>query len=157
MGIRFGETVILGKHIHGGLEKGLSIERNAATECTAGILDKETGTYIARLWWWPPSGTSDPWQSMITLRSGESRALMLFARLENEPTRYFIFAPSADTASPLPCQIPTEDAKFKETHRFVVRITYSYGRQTLTFDTTISKEFDGRLRFQLHGQGAGSF
>jgi hypothetical protein len=39
MGLRLSETVIVGKQIHGHVERGLTIDRNPANQCTASLYD----------------------------------------------------------------------------------------------------------------------
>jgi hypothetical protein len=154
LGIRLGETILLGGRLHGHVEKGLTVDRNPANQCIANILDKESGRQVAPLMW-RTSDANRPWQRIVTLNSGEEVDLMLFARLENEPSKYFVFEP-ADVSSEAAPRIPNEEAKFTDTREFLVRIMYSYGRQKLTFKATMRKGFDGRLSYETDG-GGGSF
>jgi hypothetical protein len=151
LGLRLSQSVILGKRIHGSVEKGLTIDRNPANECTASIHDKQSGRHIAPLWW-RSTDPNAPWQIVVTMQSGEAFDLMLFARLDGEPTKYFPFEPQ-DDGSP---RIPNDAAKFDDTRDFFVQVMYSYGRQKLTFDVTMRKGFDGRLTYETEG-GGGSF
>jgi hypothetical protein len=155
LGIRLSETVIMGRQMHGMFEKGLTVDRNPASECRASLHDKETGSHIALLWWRPTFDATARWQQTATIQSGESFELAVFARLDSEPTKYFVFAPESEDASSPP-RIPSDEAKFTDTRDFFVRIAYSYGRQKLSFSATVRKEFDGRLRWETEGSG-GSF
>ena len=134
----------------GPIEKGYAVDRNAAKECRANIRDKQTGRHIAPLWW---RSRSSEYSNTVTIESGQSYDLMLFARLDNEPLKYFVFASKSDAPDEL--MIPVEDAKFADTHEFAVKINYAYGRQQLSFDITMRKGFDGRLYFEgKHGGGS---
>jgi hypothetical protein len=149
-GIRLNETAILGWRIHGPIEKGYAVDRDAAKECRATILDKQTGRHIAPLWW---RSRSSEYSNTVTIESGQSYDLMLFARLDSEPLKYFVFASKPETPHEL--MIPVEEAKFADTHEFAVKITYAYGRQQLRFDITMRKGFDGRLYYEgKHGGGS---
>jgi hypothetical protein len=91
LGVRFGETAIFGKRLHKPIEHGFSFDRDPAKDCRAMIFDKETGDLISELCW-RREGELSPWQRRVTIPSGESYYLALFARLDGEPTRYFVFA-----------------------------------------------------------------
>src|SRR5690349_19026689 len=83
LGFKIKETKILGIKINGIIEKGLIFDRFPAHECIASILDKKTGEFIAQLWW---RSRTEPniFSQQITLNSGDSADLMVFARLDNE-------------------------------------------------------------------------
>jgi hypothetical protein len=153
LGIRLSETVLFGKTIHNRIEKGLSIDRNPANECRAQMLDKKSGQFITSLWW-RSRGEPEILKPTVTIRSGETFDLFLFARLNTEPSRYFIFQPGEDGRTP---KAPHDDAKFTDTREFIVRILYSYDRQRLTFPVTVRKNFDGRLYVDRAQGGGGSF
>jgi hypothetical protein len=153
MGISIKPTVLFGKRVHGRLEKGLTVTRNPAEECIANIHDKETGEFIAPLWW---RSVDDPDRVVrtVSIKTGEAISLMLFARLNSEPLRYFIYASSGGFTN---VQAPVDEVKFRDTKKFSVRISYSYGRQKLEFDVTVRKGYDGRLSWEAVGGGGGSF
>ena len=76
---------------------GLPIERkDAGSRCRAWIYDKETKQSIKPLWWQTDDGKV---ALEITLRSGESAHLMVFARLQSEPGAYFIYQPVGNTGA----------------------------------------------------------
>ena len=152
MGIRINPTVLFGKTIHGHFEKGLTITRNPAEECIADIHDKETGDFIAPLWWRSPDDPSRVVR-IISIRTGQTAELMLFARLNSEHLRYFIYASGGDF---LDVRAPVDEVKFADTKKFSVRIKYSCGRQKLEFDAIVRKGYDGRLSYEAGGSG-GSF
>ncbi len=154
LGIRFGATIIFGKRLHGPVERGLTVDRNPANECRASLYDKKTGKHVAMLWWRSSHDPAPPLHPTVTLQSGQSATLMLFARLDDEPTKYFVFAPDPTSSGP---KIPPDQAKFTESREFVIRIDYSYGRQKLVVDAAMTKEFDGRLTFMIARGGGGSF
>jgi hypothetical protein len=154
LGIRISETVVFGKRIHPSFTKGLPVERNTAKECNAVLLDKASGEFVTHLWWRSVVDGRFEWKRLVDLASGESADLMLFARLDAEPTRYFPFDVDNEFA-PGP-RTPPEEAKFSDTHRFLVRITYSYGRQDMSSEAAVVKGYDGRLRWETEG-GGGSF
>jgi hypothetical protein len=158
LGLNLPETIIFGKQIHGYIERGLTFERTPAKDCRATIHDKKSGRHIAHLWWRrPPSSDGGPaWAMDTTIESGEECDLMLFARLTNEPLKYFIFAPQNPVDPSSPVQVPVEHAKFNDTHEFSVRVSYSYNRQKYTFTTIVTKGYDGRLSHQ-GPVGGGSF
>jgi hypothetical protein len=144
LGIRLRRTMIFGKPIHGNIEKGLTIDRRPAVGCSAGIVDKTSGQFVAQLWW-QPENPGEPWRTAVTIESGESRNLMLFARTSEERTRYFIFEPADIEASDSPPKIPREEAKLTDSRNFRVEVSYSYERQRLKFSAGVRKEFDGSL------------
>jgi hypothetical protein len=90
-----------------------------------------------------------PW---VTIASGETFQLLLFARQDGEPTTYFIYQPQGNSPDP---DVPSEDRKFTETTDFTVQINYSSGER-LAFDVTVRKGLDGRLMFESDRAG-GSF
>jgi hypothetical protein len=153
MGIRIKPTVLFGKRVHGGLEKGLTIVRNPAEECIANIHDKDTGEFIAPLWWRSPD---DPDRAVrtVSVKTGQTVELMLFARLNSEALRYFIYTSSGKFADVQP---PVDEVRFRDTKKFSVRVSYSYGRQRLEFDAVVRKGYDGRLSWEAVGGGGGSF
>lgn len=153
LGIKLKQTVVMGKRIYRDFEKGLTVIRDPAIECRATIHDADDGNrHIAMLWWRPLSDPHADWERTVTIQSGETFELALFARLDNEPTKYFIFEPQSEH-SPSP-KVPSDDVKFDDTRRFLIRIMYSYGRQELIFRGTMRKGYDGRLRWESEMGGA---
>ena len=155
LGIRIKQTVVMGKQVFGDFEKGLTVIRDPAIQCQATIHDVQNGNrHIAMLWWRPLTEPDGDWDRTVTIQSGETFELALFARLDTEPTKYFIFEPVSEQ-SPSP-RIPNDDAKFDDTREFLIRIKYSYGRQELPFRGTMRKGYDGRLTWEGEN-GRGSF
>ena len=84
--------MLFGWKVHRTFEKGLSVERDAAKECRAWLHDKATGRPVAMLWWRGPMDGASDWRQDVDIDSGEGYDLMLLARLESEPLKYFPFA-----------------------------------------------------------------
>jgi len=152
LGISLKQTIIFGKRLHRPVEKGLTANRNPASKCTARILDKVTREHIAHLWWRFPE--SDRVQQWVDIGSNESCDLMLFARLDAEPSKYFIYQSKSDAL--LDVGIPPEHLKYHGTRRFIVQISYTHGRQKLEFDAAVQKHYGGRLTYIILDRG-GSF
>ena len=150
-GLNIRETVILGKRIHGRIDRGLVFDRLPARECRARIYDKKSGEPIKGLWWRVPN-TSSCFVQEMTLNSGERAELMLFARLNDEPSKYFVFEPS-DGPKGAPV-IPSEESKFQETRAFVVEIRYFHGKKVFSTDVEMRRGFDGRLSFKRKTGGS---
>jgi hypothetical protein len=144
-GLGLSETVIFGKRLHGRFEKGLTIDRNPANECTAAIYDNQSGRYVAPLWWRLPTEPDRMYQ-VVTVPSGTTFDLMLFARLDAERSTYFIYVPTSETSAEP--KVPPAQARLGDEREFFVQVTYSYGRQKLKFDCAVRKEFDGTLRWE---------
>jgi hypothetical protein len=49
IGIHLRRTMVFGKHLHGNIEKGLTIDRRQAAECIARLYDKSTGQFVTNL------------------------------------------------------------------------------------------------------------
>ena len=152
MGITLGPTITLGKRISRGFEKGITVERATANECTAHLYDKETGQVVSLLYWRPMPDQARMLPT-VDIKSGETVELVFFARQGNEPLKYFVYKPAGPSQEVL---VPPDELKFTETRRFSVRILYSYGRQKLEFDTAMRKGFDGILYFEWQN-GSSSF
>jgi hypothetical protein len=155
LGVRLRETIIFGRRIHGALSRVLPFERRAATECRAWLHPKEGGSTAVPLWWRSSDDRRRCVQS-VTIGNGETYELPLFARLDSEPSRYFIFAPEEGGWCERPA-VPREPAVFDDTREFVVRINYSNGHQRLAFETAMRKQLDGRFRYETKGAASGSF
>jgi len=112
--------------------------------------------YRLSLWWRPLLNRSEGWQRSVTIRSGMTFELALFARLESEPTKYFVFDLENESSTDPAPRIPEGDIKFDDTGEFIAAIFYSYARQRLKFSGTMQKEFDGRLTWHSEGE-SGSF
>lgn len=151
-GVRLEPTTIFGSRVHPRIEKGLTANRYPANECTAHLLD-EDGNHITGLYW--RSETSPgKFDNVVSIGPGESVHLMLFARLANEPLRYFIFQPAgADTNDP---RVPPAEVRFTDSKKFRIRVIYSYGRQKLEVRAEMAKRYNGRLYYRV-GTGGGSF
>ena len=142
-GIRLEELTIFGKGRHRPFEKGITVDRDPARECVASIHDKETGQRITHLWWRSLANPGQLQASVKAINSAESWDLMIFARLNAEPLRYFIYQSANGQFDNV--VVPHEEVKFHDTKRFVVRINYDYDRRKLEFEVTVRKGYDGRL------------
>lgn len=79
---------------------------------------------------------------------------MLFARLDSEPLRYFVFQPTTATnGAPI---VPADEAKLTESAEFVVEVLHSYGNKKLRFPVAVDKGLRGRLEYRFPS-GGGSF
>lgn len=144
------ETVIFGRQIHGAFFRGIPFERRAAVDCRAWLSAKDDPRPVP-LWW---RSMDDPRRcsQSATMRDGEQYELLLFARLNSEPSRYFIFDAQGESCAPV---VPNDAAKFDDTREFRVRVDYSRGRQRFSFETAVRKQLDGTLRYETKGAGSG--
>jgi hypothetical protein len=150
MGIRLSETIIFGKVLfydkHIG---GLIFKRDDAEKCSAMLYDKETGDFIRALWWQLPGSAPN---REATLSSGQSASLMLFARLDSEPLKYFVY--DLDEAGKQ--IVPNENLKFDSTREFIVRIRHSHSLQPIVINFKVTKGYE-RLYFSVVKGYSGSF
>jgi len=146
LGIKFQETVIFGKKIHGDKEIGLDIDRNPASECIAYLYDKKANQIISTLLW---ATNDDPnsREQIITLKNGESADLIIFSRLLNEPLKYFVYQPES-TENNRP-RIPDDEIKFNSTMEFVIIVYYSSRKQSLKINCRMIRSHDGKLTFEF--------
>jgi hypothetical protein len=86
----------LWEEIARGLWKGVTYERTPAAECTASLLDSER-RHVALLW---SRSRADPIQlaRTVDIRPGESFDLIVFARLNDEPLKYFPYTPQNEAS-----------------------------------------------------------
>ena len=150
IGLRLGETIISDRLVVPRIERGVTVARNAAQECTAQLRD-ENGEQLAVLWWAVDEGSAQRYRRTVSIGNGETASLMLFARLHDEPLKYFPFQPD-NAGNPL---VPQEEMKFTEPKKFRVRVNYSSG-QHLDFGLTMTKRDDGRFYYSTRA-GGGSF
>lgn len=95
-------------------------------------------------------------QRRVAIPSGGSFDLVLFARLDDEPGKYFVFAPDDGESSTSPI-VPDDELKFTDGHDFFVELVHTHGRQKLKFDVKVKKGLTGRLSIDLGKRGGGSF
>jgi hypothetical protein len=142
------ETTVLGINIHNHIEIGLVVDRNPAHKCRAWLQDKETNQTIKSLWWRTSGGQL---MQEVTLGSGESASLMLFARLNDEQRKYFVYQPGGPEGNtPI---VPDDQDKFDATREFYINIRHSYGKKKMRIECKMTKGFDGRLSFSSKGGG----
>jgi hypothetical protein len=148
-GIHLNPTMVFGWRVHRNINWGFVISREPATGCSATLYDKSRRSPVGLSW----RRNDGSFSQIVDIESGQSVNLMLFARLDSEPLRYFIFRPVSETdGSP---SIPPDDAKLTENNEFVVEVHYSYGRKK-RFPVAVYKTFEGRLEYRTPGSG-GSF
>lgn len=92
---------------------------------------------------------------VVTLNSGESADLMLFARETREPLRYFLYQQNGPEATAP--TIPEERIKLEGSRKFIIDVRYSYGKKRIKITTKMNKGFDGRLWRMTDGAGGGMF
>lgn len=149
LGVSVNRTIIFGKRIHRGYERGLTITREDATECHATLYERRSGDLVGALWWMFRDGTYD---TATTLGSGESVDLMIFMKRPGEPT-YSPF--NADVVKPTPGYPSPVVPKFDGAHDFEVRLSYSRDHRLLKIPLTVRPNYlSGGLRIVV-GKGIG--
>lgn len=152
IGIRFGDTVFFGWTIIAGREFGEVIDRSPAHQCYALLLDKQSNEHICRLWW---RDVDRKFRQEVTINSGQSAELFLFARRADELLKYFPYqVQDIDSTSPV---VPADHLKFDSTREFIIEIVYSYGKKRFRREGKMTKGFNGRLQWTLDQSGGGSF
>lgn len=152
-GLKLKSTTILGKRVHGSIEMGQVFDRTPAHECRAFLYDKASGESMGLLWW-RALPTAEAFTQTITLNSGESAELMLFARLNDERSKYFKFDPESSSET-IP-KVPDDELKLSDTRDFVVEIQYFYGKKKIRVNISMIRRLDGRLSYRS-ASGGGSF
>ena len=148
-GIRLQESTLFGKPVHGFFQKGLLVERNTARQCMARLHDKENGdAFIAQLYWWMPQDRP-AWQVIRDIESGQDQIMLrLFNRAPDGSLRYFPFSPADPNDPGSPPRVPEEAAWIDRSHRFEVRISYSYGAQTTRIGVDVTVGLNGQIDVQ---------
>lgn len=142
IGIKLRETVLFGKTLHNGLQKGFTVEANPARMCTAWLADRTTGRILTGLYWRGEDGQPT---NVINLNSEEAADLLLFARLDDEPTKYFVFRPGPE-GEPV---VPSSDARMTGTYEFIVELQWSDGIHKARFDVTMMQNLDSPAYLEL--------
>jgi hypothetical protein len=149
MGIDLGGTMVLGRRLHAGFRRGLTVDRNPAKHCHAHLYRKPSGDHITGLYWW----SGGRFESAITIQGGDSASVALFARNAFEPPKYFV--PQPDPAAPQGIREPEGYLKFTGEGDFEVRVTYSNGA-TVSVDIRVRLDYQGNLQVeQRHKSGGG--
>lgn len=140
IGINIGSTVLFGHRLHGSISNGVPVDRRTARECIADLIDTD-GAHVAALWW-RVTVDVQPHQyvRMMDITSGKKVDLMCFAWQVDDASFCYAFQPGNDDGPP---RIPPEAGWFKDTRNFVIRITYSQGRQKTSVPITMRKAYDG--------------
>jgi hypothetical protein len=136
--------------LHRRIQIGLIVERSPARECRAYLYDKETQQFISQLWWQLPDGSV---ADVVTISSGERAEVLVFARLDSEKLKYFVYRPNHDSGDKI--VVPDEDQKFDSTREFQIELQHSYGRKRIRIDFKMIRGFDGRLNYQFKRGGSG--
>ncbi|HVS79059.1 MAG TPA: hypothetical protein VHD84_02085 [Candidatus Saccharimonadales bacterium] len=144
LGLRMGQTIIFGHKIHPPIQKGLTLERTEAKECTAEILDKRTKKHLAPLWWRVLD--SDRMVSTVDIPSGKNAELMLFAQKDENSARYFIYKPISESDHSM--VVPPDGAMYTRTKSFLIVIS-SYGRRKWMFETAVTIMPDGKVTYRV--------
>lgn len=151
-GIRLGETTIFGRQIIPPIQWGLAFDRKDAAQCRAWIYDSDTKRGIRPLWWQTRDGKM---VQEMTIKSGETGNLFVFARLEDEPGAYFIYQPAGHEGRDI--QIPPPEGRQTDSHDFYIEVRYTHHTRRLRINWTMRKDFDGKLYYESQGGGGGSF
>lgn len=152
IGLNFGETVLFGRQIHRSYAIGPTFDRKVAHECRCRVIDEESGDLIGTLCWRMPDGTL---QQAVTFKSGETADLLLFARLREEPTKYFMYEWHGMQEQPF--IIPDDNKKFDLSKKFSIEVRDKYDAVVYKTKVIIKKAFGGRLEYHIDGAGGGSF
>jgi hypothetical protein len=140
IGIKIGSTAILGRQLHGPIFRGLAVDRNPATQCSAQLVDKASGDPIVGLYWRSRT-QADRYEASTTIPGGESAILMLFARLSSEPTEYFVFQP--EPSPPHHPHVPEDYQKFTGDRQFEVHVYHRDGR--VKGDVNVRIDYSGNF------------
>ena len=147
VGFKLRKTVIFGKYIHDQIEVGLPVDRSPAYECHASLYDKATKQHIAPLWWRTRDGTMT---RSVTLKSGESATLMLFAREHNDRRKYFAYQLKDGASKEL--LIPNDEDKLEGSRDFSIRVVYHYGNITFRIGCSINPRLRRKAAFSVQGR-----
>lgn len=138
LGIKVGQTIILGRRINDRHWFGWPVMRDAAKVCTAWLYD-DSGNAIGGLYWRDPDDTQKR-KLVIDLDSGERADLFLFAQRNDDIPNYYPYVPDSDGNPVMP------PVKFSGTKRFIVRIMYTDGQQKREFKYTVTNDYQtGRI------------
>jgi hypothetical protein len=149
LGVAGAQTIIFGRRVHGPFAVGLPISRHAATDCRAFLHDRETDEFVASLWWRVHRSGTIEYEDTVTLGTGESGELMLFARQDQDATEYFPFVPAPSANRPPNFETPAQSLRFTESRTFTVKIMYGYGgRQVRKFPISVKRRLRGGLEFR---------
>jgi hypothetical protein len=150
IGIVFRENTIFGFRLNSRIEWGLTVDRSAARDCSASILDKETGESILPLWWRISHSIVE---HTITLDAGDAADLLLASTQQAAADSYYIWQPTGNGA--LTPAIPPAQAQFQGPREFIVEIRHSDGRVKMRFPLKITRRYDGTYAY-AHPGGGGS-
>ncbi len=150
IGISVGESRILGRKINSRIEKGLTVIRDTANNCSAVLIDKKTGEVVSHLWW---KIGGEEYTQIVSIESGLQVDLMLMAKTYDNSLDYFPFDYSNDLSNPI--KVPPN--KISGTRKFKVIIYYNYGREKFEFEFGIKQSIHNRLSYEITNGGGGSF
>lgn len=138
LGVHFKETTILGRMLWGDHRLGYPIERHAARDCMAWLLNPRTkqpeisvslaldGTYANNI-----VPVVAPYQAVN---------VMLIGRMEMEPSRYFIWQADGMGGA----KTPTEDLKLSGERDFILRVMYNNNYKQ-DFKVEVRPRLDGHF------------
>lgn len=146
IGLRISPSIMFGKRVHGTLHWGIPVDTLPARNVQATLVDKDSGIFVSQLYWHKNQIISPT----IDLDSEEQVGLLVFSRLEQDPTHYFPFRPGPDGVG---VDVPQNGGYSDETRKFEVRINYSQARKPLIFQCKVSRQFGGGFWVEACGGG----
>ena len=150
VGITIGSTALLGRRIHRGFRRGLTIDRNPAKQSRAVLVDRTSGRVLMGLHWLIHTEPRS-YEATRSIAGGESATVMVFARLPSERSHYFAFQP--DPQGPDGVRVPEEHVKFDGERDFELRVNYSNGR-IARCDLDVRFDYQGNMHVeQRHSRG----
>jgi len=140
-GIRLKPPSFFGRFMLSGFRKGYIVESQTAHGCTAWLYDKRGGGHPTGLYWRLEPG--QPPTNLVTLGSGQTADLLLFARLEEEPTRYFVFQPDGAERPAIP------DERIAEDREYILELTCSDGLHKARIPVAMRQQPTGPVYMEL--------
>ena len=152
IGINLNETIIFGKRVHGLIKIGPSFDRRTSYECFGTIMDNDTGDIISQLTWRVADGTL---KRKVTLESGQSANLLIFAATDDDPGKYFIYEWHGNANEPF--VVPPANKRFNYSKNFTVIVRDKYDSIVYQDKVTAKITHGGMLTFASKKGGSTSF
>lgn len=142
-GIAIGQSILFGRTIFRGRQWGPPITRSPALVSASLLNDKGQGVGLLL----ESLAAPGRFDGQVKIENDGHARIYLFARLESEPDRYFIYG---DDGHGQP-EAPPDYAKLRGDHEFTLRV--SYGTTTKLFPVSVSMHLQGTLWVQSAGGG----